>query len=221
MDAGLLPVKRLSEAKGRLAPELDAAQRLELSRALLADALDRCAATDFLRWWVVTDDPEVEDEARGRGLDVVRDPGRGLNEALAEGISAATTAGAESVTVLPVDIPLATAEDVRDLVDTGATSDVVLAPARVDGGTNALYLSPPDAIPPRFGPASLRVHIGDAEAARLRCSILDLPGLALDVDTVEDARLLVERASETSRVAQLLAAALPPPSEDGGLDSKG
>jgi 2-phospho-L-lactate guanylyltransferase len=113
------------------------------------------------------------------------------------------------VTVLPVDIPLATAEDVRDLVDTGATSDVVLAPARVDGGTNALYLSPPDAIPPRFGPASLRVHIGDAEAARLRCSILDLSRLALDLDTVEDALLIAQDTDSDAKTMAVLREILP------------
>ena len=210
MDAGLLPVKRLSEAKGRLAPRFDAAQRLELSRALLADALDRCEATDFLRWWVVTDDPEVSHEATARGFEVVRDPGGGLNGALAQGIGAAVAAGAGSVTVLPVDIPLATADDVRDLVDTGATSDVVLAPARVDGGTNALYLSPPDVIQPSFGPASLRVHIADAEKAKLRCSLLDLPGLALDVDTFEDLKLVRESDGPDGATVRLARGLLPP-----------
>ena len=204
MDAGLLPVKRLGAAKQRLAGELDEGRRLELSRALLEDALARCEKSPWLRWWVITDDPEVEEAAAGRGLDLVVDPGGGLNGALAEGIAAARAAGADSVTILPVDVPLATPEDLRDLVDTGATSDIVLVPARVDGGTNALYLSPPDALVPRFGPASLRAHVADAEAASLRCSILDLPRLAIDVDTIEDARLVAEDDTARGATAALL-----------------
>ena len=204
MDAGLLPVKRLREAKQRLAADLEAEQRLELSRALLADALDRCEETDFLRWWVITDDPEVEADAYERGVEGVADPGEGLNAALSAGIAAAKSAAADSVTILPVDVPLATAEDVRDLVDTGATSDVVLATARVDGGTNGLYLEPPHALQPRFGPASLRAHIADAEEAKLRCSILHLPRLALDVDTLEDARLVVEDPAPGGATARML-----------------
>ena len=209
MDAGLLPVKRLREAKQRLAAELDESARLQLSRALLTDALDRCEGTGFLRWWVVTDDPEVVEEAKNRGLGVVPDPGHGLNVALAAGIEAAMSNAASSVTVLPVDIPLASAEDVHDMVDTGATSDVVLATARVDGGTNGLYLSPPDALQPRFGPASLRAHIADAEAAGLRCSILDLPRLALDLDTFEDARLVLEDPVSEGETMAVLREILP------------
>ena len=204
VDAGLLPVKRLSAAKQRLADRFSESQRIELSRALLEDALTRCEQTSWLRWWVVTDDAEVEQQAANRGVGVVADPGKGLNEALAKGINTARSAGATSVTILPVDVPLATADDVRDLVDTGATSDVVLATARVDGGTNGLYLSPPDALTPRFGPGSLRSHVADAEAASLRCSILDLPRLALDVDTIEDAHLVAADASSDGATAPLL-----------------
>ena len=215
MDAGLLPVKRLREAKQRLAADLNAEQRLELSRALLGDALSRCEQTAFLRWWVITDDREVEEEAAGRGLGIVADPGQGLNAALAKGINTATAAGAESVTILPVDVPLATSEDVQDLVDTGATSDVVLAAARVDGGTNGLYLSPPDVLRPRFGPGSLRAHVADAEAATLRCSILSLPNLALDVDTIDDARVVVAEPSSNGVTVKLLRNLLANPADEG------
>ncbi|MDQ4145460.1 MAG: 2-phospho-L-lactate guanylyltransferase [Actinomycetota bacterium] len=204
MDAGLLPVKRLRDAKQRLAADLKDDERLQLSRALLDDALDRCEKTPFLRWWVITDDPEVEEAARRRGVGLVADPGLGLNEALAAGIAAAVASDADSVTILPVDVPLATAEDVQDLVDTGTTSDVVLATARVDGGTNGLYLEPPNALRPRFGPASLRVHIADAEKAKLRCSILHLPRLALDVDTMEDAELLIEEEAAEGASVRVL-----------------
>ncbi|MDQ4095244.1 MAG: 2-phospho-L-lactate guanylyltransferase [Actinomycetota bacterium] len=204
MDAGLLPVKRLHDAKQRLADVLGDEGRLALSRALFADALDRCEATTFLRWSVITDDPEVRAAARDRGLHVVDDPGAGLNQALARGIASALRAGAESVTILPVDVPLATAEDVRDLVDTGATSDVVLATARSGGGTNALYLSPPDALEPRFGEGSLRAHAADAEAAKLRCSILNLPRLALDIDTMEDVEALLAEDSASGATTRVL-----------------
>ena len=220
VDAALLPVKRLREAKQRLAAELSDDQRIELCRALLTDALDRCEQAGFLRWWVITDDPQVEAEASRRGLEVVADPGEGLNAALGAGITAAEGAGATSVTILPVDVPIATAEDVRDLVDTGATSDVVVAPARVDGGTNGLFLRPPDALRPRFGPASLRAHVADAEAAGLRCSILHLPSLALDVDTLEDARLVLSQPSVEGATVDVLRRLLPGVSGEADPDEE-
>lgn len=209
MDAGLLPVKKLREAKQRLSEEFDPDQREEISRALLSDALDLCEKTPFLRWSIVTADTEAAADARRRGLVVVDDPGAGLNAALAAGIQEARAAGAGSITIIPVDVPLATAEDVHDLFDTGATSDVALAPSHSDGGTNALYLSPPDALRPRFGPASLRAHLDEGHAAGLRCSILDLSRLAIDIDTPEDAREVAKEGG-SSRTAQLLQRLLEP-----------
>jgi 2-phospho-L-lactate guanylyltransferase len=203
VDAGLLPVKELAVAKQRLASAFSDEHRIQVSRALLQDALDLCGKTPFLHWYVITGDAEVAAEARSRDLDVVEDPGSGLNDALAAGIATAKAAGAKTITILPSDVPLATADDVRDLFDTGATSDIALVPSHSDGGTNALFLSPPDALTPRFGPASLTAHLKEGEAGGLRCSILGLERLALDVDTPEDARALVEIGGE-SRTVEIL-----------------
>lgn len=207
MDAGLLPVKRFSRAKRRLGDELEPHERLSVARALWEDAMDLCERSGFLRWWVVSDDPEVISEAARRGLDWVRDRGMGLNEALAGGIEAVNAAGATSVTVLPCDLPLARADDLRDLLDTGATSDVVVVPSGRDGGTNGLYLRPPGLLPPQFGPASLEAHLSLARRRGYRCSILSLPRLALDIDTPVDVGALLTRPpEEDGRTARLLRA---------------
>ena len=205
MHAGLLPVKRLSRAKSRLAGALEPGERLLVARALWQDALELCERSDFLRWWIVSDDADVAAEASRRGFDTVRDRGDGLNSALQEGVRAAGAAGAASVTVLPCDIPLGRPEDLRDLLDTGATSDVVVVPAGRDGGTNGLYLAPPELLSPRFGPASLTAHLILARRLGVRCSILSLPRLALDIDTPDDVGALLTRPPEQDgRTASLL-----------------
>lgn len=196
MDAGLLPVKALTRAKSRLAPVFDGDQRRAIATALLEDALDLCAAVDFLQWWVVSEDDEVLRKASDAGLKTVTDPGAGLNDAVAAGMAKALAAGAESLTVIPCDVPLAYKGDLVDLLDTGATSDIVLVPSGGDGGTNALFLSPPGLIEPAFGPGSLQRHIALAEKQRYRCSILSLPRLALDVDTPEDVDAFLKSAGE-------------------------
>jgi 2-phospho-L-lactate guanylyltransferase len=193
MDAGLLPVKRLDRAKGRLSGWLDPAERTALARALFDDALDLCSSAPWLRWWVVSDDENVRKIAAGRGFETVADEGTGLNDALNLAISAIVRDGAETVTVIPSDVPLAYQEDIRDLVDTGATSDIVVVPSDDDGGTNGLFLSPPDLIEPRFGSASLKAHVDAAADRGLRCSILALPRLALDIDTIGDVDAFLER----------------------------
>ena len=193
MDAGLLPVKRLDRAKGRLSGWLDPDERAALALALFEDALDLCSSTPWLRWWVVSDDGEVLTIAADRGLGTIEDGGTGLNDALKMAIAEVVNHGADSVTVIPSDVPLAYEEDVRDLVDTGATSDVVVVPSDDDGGTNGLYLAPPDLLEPRFGSASLKAHVEAAADRHLRCSILALPRLALDIDTIKDVEAFLER----------------------------
>jgi 2-phospho-L-lactate guanylyltransferase len=196
MDAGLLPVKALDKAKARLAPGFGDVQRREVAEALLDDALALCQSVDFLQWWVVSEDDEVSARAAQAGLRTVADGGTGLNDAIRAGMNEALAGGAESLTVIPCDIPLAYRGDLVDLLDTGATSDVVLVPSGDDGGTNGLFLSPPDLIEPAFGPGSLRRHIALAERHGYRCSILSLPRLALDIDTVTDVDAFLAKAGE-------------------------
>jgi 2-phospho-L-lactate guanylyltransferase len=217
VDAAILPVKRLDRAKRRLADDFDDEQRLSIARALLDDALQLCERSSFFSWWVVSDDPAVLDTAKGRGLSTLRDEGTGLNDALAVALNVVRKSGADSVTIVPADIPLARVEDLRDLLDTGATSEVVVVPSERDGGTNGLHLSPPESLTPRFGAGSLAAHIAAAQDAGLRCSILSLDGMSLDIDTAADveALLLQERASETKTGALLedfSRGALPKPS---------
>lgn len=193
MEAALLPVKRLDQAKTRLGPTFDAEQRLAIARALFEDSLALADSVDFLEWWVVSDDDAVLERARERGHGAIRDQGLGLNAAVHLAAGELLAAGATTLTIIHSDIPLAWAGDLQDLVDTGATSDVVVVPSESDGGTNALLLAPPDALDPHFGPGSLTEHLKAAEGRGLRCSLLSLPRLALDLDTPADARALAAK----------------------------
>lgn len=192
MDAGILPVKSLRTAKSRVAETYGEPARAQIAAALLLDAFELLSASDFLRWWVVSDDDEVLQAATARGFGIVHDPGTGLNDALGAAIDAVVEAGADSVTVVPADVPLAWSGDLRDLLDTGATSEVVVVPSG-DGGTNGLYLAPPPVIAPAFGPDSFRAHLRAAADLRLRCAILPLPRLELDIDSAADVETLRTR----------------------------
>jgi 2-phospho-L-lactate guanylyltransferase len=216
MDAGLLPVKRLSEAKQRLATIFGPSQRLALAEALLTDALDLCSSADLFEWWVISDDPRVLALAEERGFRSVKDEGTGLNAAVELGVKAALAGGASSVTVVPADVPLAWRGDLEDLLDTGATSDVVVVPSGADGGTNGLYLSPPDLLAPRFGPLSLQAHLKAAEENGHRCSVLSLPRLALDIDGPEDVDELLSKppGPNESGTSRMLRTLRPPSDQD-------
>jgi 2-phospho-L-lactate/phosphoenolpyruvate guanylyltransferase len=206
VDAGLLPVKSLGEAKHRLGTSLGERARRALADALLQDALDLCRSTSGLEWFAVTGDPEVARRARGAGIGVLPDDRHSLNGSLAAALRGLSERGVRSATVLPADVPLASSEDVLDIMDTGEVSDVVVVPSASDGGTNALHLRPPALIRPAFGPGSFRAHVQAAERLSLRCSILELVRVMLDIDTVADLETLRgrEASSHTARALDQL-----------------
>jgi 2-phospho-L-lactate guanylyltransferase len=206
MDAGILPVKALAKAKQRLAERYGEETRSEIARALLADALELCrSSSGFLTWWVVSDDPEVLDLATSHGCYGIKDEEQTLNGALTLASYAVAREGAESITIIPSDTPMAYAGDLQDLVDTGTTSEIVVVPSERDGGTNGLYMRPPDLMEPHFGAASMQAHVALAERLGHRCSILVLPRLALDIDTPEDIeRFLLKDKLGTSKTAEVL-----------------
>ena len=218
VDVGIVPVKSLSRAKRRLAEHFAPDALMEIAWAMFQDTLALCRACDFLDWTFVSADAPVREAAEKAGLRALEErPAprgeQGLNHALRFGIEAVTARGATSVTVIPVDVPLASVEDVRDLLDTGELSDAVVVPAHRDGGTNGLYLAPPGVLPMKFGDASLSAYVAAAEENGLRCSVLALEGLGFDIDTIEDVdALLANPASAATVTAEVLARSRPPAS---------
>lgn len=206
MEAILIPVKRLSEAKERLAGVLDPPARRRLALAMLGDVLG--AAGGWPLRAVVTSDADAASLAIEAGWDVVGDPGTGLNGAVGTGTAALATAGATALLVLPFDVPLVTAGELAALF--GSEAEVVVARSD-DGGTTGLLRRPPEAIAPSFGPGSADAHARAAAAAGIRFASLRLPGLRLDVDDAGDLRRLAASPARNPsvRLAQELLAALP------------
>src|SRR5204863_514805 len=89
----------------------------------------------------------------------------------------------ESRARLAGDTPLVDAGEVDDLLERAPERGVAIVPDRHGAGTNALVLSPPDAIAPSFGPDSCERHLAAAGASGLPHAVERVPSLALDVDT--------------------------------------
>jgi 2-phospho-L-lactate/phosphoenolpyruvate guanylyltransferase len=199
-----MPIKSPARAKRRLAEALDPESHRYLIEALIEDALAFCSRTEDIVWWVVSDDETVRARAQSAGLEAIADKGVGLNEAVAMGFEVAARNGAQSVLVIPGDVPLARPEDADDILDTGAVSEMVVVPAS-DGGTNGLYLDLPTEVRTSFGEESLRTYVEQARQLDLRCSILDLPRLAIDLDTPEDARVILQSGDPQGKTMEVLA----------------
>ncbi len=191
MRAALIPMKELQGAKMRLADVLDRDARAELALAMLTDVINACiesACFDIVA--VISGDSEVHWHARELGAKPLAEPKTltGLNEGLTFGQRyLGRRMAASELVILPADIPLVRAEDVRAVVDGlgEAGSRVAVVRAR-DNGTNALAMRPVEAVAMRFGPNSADEHVDAARVAGLEAMELDIERLRFDVDAPED-----------------------------------
>ena len=192
----LVPVQRLETAKSRLAGRLCPAARRELVLALLERVLGALAGAERVdAVLVVSPDPAVLAFAAASGALPLAQPGSGLNAALKLGRSEALRRGADRLLIVLGDLPLLTPAEVDALL--AHPEAVVLAPDRHERGTNLLALRPPAALPPAFGPESLRAHRLAAQQRGLPLQEYRSRATALDLDTPEDLALLGEREGLT------------------------
>jgi 2-phospho-L-lactate guanylyltransferase len=186
----IVPVKTLADAKQRLAGVLPLETRRRLMLVMLRDVLATLGRVERLGpVLVVTPDAEVAELAQRCKARVLREgQARGHSAAAMAGFIHARVNGAVQALTLPADAPCVTPAEVACLLDAAApvSPRVVLAPSHDRDGTNAVLASPPDVFPPSFGPGSFARHLANAEARRLECHVVELAGLARDVDEPRD-----------------------------------
>jgi 2-phospho-L-lactate/phosphoenolpyruvate guanylyltransferase len=185
----ILPVKRFGAAKFRLGDELSGGTRRALAEAMVTDVLMALRRTKSVtEALLVTSEPAAEAIGRGYGANVLHDGKEaGQSAATLIGIAHAIEQGATRVLLVPGDCPAVDPAELEALLDRPATGrSVVIVPDRHGSGTNALLLTPPDAIEPAFGPDSRDKHEQAAAAAHVPCTVEHVETLALDVDTSDD-----------------------------------
>ncbi|HEY2334407.1 MAG TPA: 2-phospho-L-lactate guanylyltransferase [Solirubrobacterales bacterium] len=206
----VLPVKRFGAAKQRLAAGVDDERRPELVAAMLADVLEAIGeARSVERTIVVTSEPRAEELAAAAGAELAADPNQGGHSGAAlAGIARARELGARCVVLLPGDCPLLDGRELERLLTGMPDRYVAIVPDRHGTGTNALALTPPDAIPPAFGEGSCARHVASARRAGVPFAVEELPSLALDLDTPADVvaltRELEGRRGRAGRTAKAL-----------------
>jgi len=198
-----IPVKGLSTSKSRLSASLDAEKRVRLITAMLKDVVGAVLkAKRVTQVVVVSPDRGALRLAVELGSEAVVEGESGLNRAVDQVTRWCMGRSADSVLVLPSDIPLVTAEDVDLIVAMGSEPrSVVLAPSE-DGGTNALLRRPPDLIPPCFGPNSFENHLSAARVREVKAKVYKSAGLSMDIDSEDDLRRL--RAAPVRTLTQRL-----------------
>jgi 2-phospho-L-lactate guanylyltransferase len=90
------------------------------------------------------------------------------------------------VALLPGDCPLLDPRELDRMLTGVPDPYVAVIPDRHGTGTNALVLTPPDALTPAYGEGSCARHLRLAEQQGAAPEVVPVPGLPLDVDSGED-----------------------------------
>jgi 2-phospho-L-lactate/phosphoenolpyruvate guanylyltransferase len=199
----LVPIKMLVGAKQRLANTLNSEERLALARAMCSDVLQTLAI------WrsrppvaLVTTDSFARDLAARFNFEVIADNNTGETSAIEIATADCKARGFKSTLILPADIPLIEIAELEAIFTAAPPAGAVLVPDAAGRGTNAAWRSPPDLFPLRFGNDSYLPHLAAARATGLTCEVLQLPGIARDIDRPED--LLEVAAASGDRQSQKL-----------------
>ncbi len=195
----ILPLKSLDRSKQRLAAELPLGHRRASVEAMFADvltALRRTQSVDTIV--VVSSDTVAQQMAGGHGATVLEDAGASHSEAASVGIAHAIEIGAQRALCVPGDCPLLDPVELDALLARPVSGrSAMIVPDRHGTGTNALLLTPPDALTPSFGPGSCDRHYELALAQGTTPEVVTVPTLALDVDTPDDLAALQEWVAVT------------------------
>ena len=185
----ILPVKEMVGAKQRLAPLLSPEERIALMQVMLRDVLAALSVTQGLAGIaVVTLDPWAEALARQYGAQIITEGAReGHTGAVTAAAAVLQAGGIAAILTMPGDIPAVKTPEVEALIAAGSAAPAfIIAPAHDEQGSNAILMSPPDAVKLRFGEDSYFPHLAAARAAGIAPQIPRLPGIAMDIDHPED-----------------------------------
>jgi 2-phospho-L-lactate guanylyltransferase len=193
----LVPVKILADAKQRLSNILSPEERMALAQAMCEDVLQTLA-----NWQnrpsvaVVTSDSFASGLAARFKFDVIADENSGETSAIEIATAACKVRGARSTLVVPADIPLIDSAELQKIIDAAPPDGAVLVPDAEGRGTNAALRSPCDLFPLRFGNDSFLPHQAAARATGLPFVVLQLPGIARDIDRPQDLRELATASGD-------------------------
>jgi 2-phospho-L-lactate guanylyltransferase len=183
----IIGLKRLADAKQRLAPALSLEERRELMLRMLTRVVTEARSAALGTVSLATSEPTATQIAASLRIAAASDGDLPWNQGLVHALDQVQPHPA-AVLYLAGDLPQLTAGDLHAFTAAAPARGVAIARAR-DGGTNALLVCPAALMSPMFG----HVRSSDAHAARaaelgLEHRTVDIAGLALDVDTITDAR---------------------------------
>jgi 2-phospho-L-lactate/phosphoenolpyruvate guanylyltransferase len=176
-------------------------ERQQLESLLLSGVLKALREAGLLAATrVISSDAEILRLATGFGAGVVREArDQGVNSAVEAGVGA--LGRPLKVLILPSDLPLLRASQLRHLVSLSESLQVVIAPSSSFNGTNALVFPPRMGLTLSYDNDSFWNHVRTSGRKGLSIGVVSKPGLTFDLDTPEDLGKLARARVITPAVA--------------------
>lgn len=188
----IVPVKPLRRSKSKLTNILSEEERAILNLKMYENTLRELKDIKIPHQvLVVSKDSSVLSLARSYNTKTLQEDGDGgLNLALKKAIQVVKAYAAQSVLILPADLPFITKEDIEGVMEYSVShSFMLISPDRKMSGTNLLFMSPPDLIEFSYGPGSFERHVRQAQAQNAHIEVRKFGSAELDIDSPEDFEL--------------------------------
>ena len=125
------------------------------------------------------------------GFEIVREHAVDGHSAAVNSMLPKLSSSSERVLVIASDLPHLSATEI-DSALTVKCPAVAIMPSRDRTGTNGIVVTPPAAITVEYGQGSFSRHLETATGAGMTPVVLEMAGVAFDIDTPEDLRLFSE-----------------------------
>lgn len=183
---GIVPMKPLSQGKSRLAQKLTAEQRANLALGMLQRVILAIKSASIDTVWVVGGDDRVRELTQMLDVECLEELGNDLNDTLKKAFERAFQDG-KSALYVAGDLPFLKPADVHSILQASRSQgNVTLAPARRDGGTNAILVPAGVPMQPELGQGSFMKHLIQAAKLETSVAINSSQGLGFDLDVVDD-----------------------------------
>lgn len=202
----VVPIKEAKYAKQRLAGFVPTNLRPGLVLAMFEDVLEALAASRSLSGIiVVTADDAAAAIARIYDARILADEERsGHTAAVARAAHILAADGCGGMLQVPGDIPLVSEREISLLLQLHKRAPAfTIVPSHDNFGSNAVLVSPPDAVPLVFGDDSFYPHLHAAQERDINPLIVRLPGVGRDIDRPEDIYAFASLGSSTRTQAFL------------------
>src|SRR5262249_28465586 len=154
-----------------------------LARAMLTDVLHALShARSPQRVIVFTASDEVARMVKRFDFDVVDEKSVGGHSAAVNQMVAELSGTSSHIFSIAADLPRLLPSEIDFVLD-AASEPITLIPSRDWTGTNGVLFIPPAKITMEYGHGSFRRHVSKVSAAGHSADVMNLPGIAFDVDT--------------------------------------